>query len=111
MLQRAKEYNCLHLDSATATRVMTYHIGQPLECSVTHGLNTDMEIHLFINTMVYFHLNSSLYLLDKHLQSLLLTLLCLRGSVGYFILYLVVTAYISIATSHHSYLSFTSVIY
>ena len=38
------------------------------------------------------------------LQSFLLTLSCLRGSVGISIPYLVVTAYLSIATSHHSYL-------
>jgi hypothetical protein len=59
------------------------------------------EIHSFINNMVYVYLNFILYLLDKHLQSILLTLLCLRGSVGYLIPYLVVTAYLSIATSHH----------
>ena len=54
MLQRAEECNRAHLDSATATRVATYHIGQPLERSATHGLtNTDTEIHSFINTMVY----------------------------------------------------------
>ena len=34
-----------------------------------------------------------------------------QQAVGYLILYLVVTAYISMATSHHSYLSFTSVTY
>ena len=80
-------------------------------CSSTahrdHGLgliNMDTRHHSFINTMVHFHLILSFTYEDKHLQSFLLTLSCLRGSVGTSIPYLVVTAYLSVATSHHSYL-------
>ena len=84
LLKPIEDEQCaLGQHGSTISWAMTCHIGQFLKCSTitSHWTSHGLKYHSFINHLVYFHLILA-FTIISNTYSHLLTLLCLRGSVG-----------------------------
>ena len=65
---RGMESRALRQRNRYVSHNFPYRATARAQCDTTTRTRQYEEIHLFINSMVYFYLDFILYLLDKHLQ-------------------------------------------